>query len=510
MPSIRLPGVYIREIPASQRPIVGVGTDKLGMAGESERGPLQIRAVTSYAEYHRLYGDPLPDRYLGHAVQGFFDNGGRGCFVARVASRTATTAMLDTGPLRITAIGPGVSGNNIWVWVTDSNAADPQRFRIVVAYYRDGVAAAAPLDPTSAANRSLPGFEAPTEFEDFDSLGFTGNDAAVTLTALARSILIRAEWHGTPGRPGNTGPAALAGALSGNPADIHDYIGGDRAVAGIGGPVTTGYEGLATVDEIALLAAPDEHAVPGLREHLQKQCTRAGDRFGIFSVAGGQRDAAAISEPHPPSTMGAVYWPWIQVRHPSDNTMITIPPVGHVAGIFAHTDTTRGVHKAPANVVVQGALDLEFSVTAEDQDLLNPRGVNVVRDFRGSNRGIRLWGARTMSSDPEWKYVSVRRLAIYLRESIDKGTRWAVFEPNAPALWESIGKSIENFLHSVWRDGALQGAQPEQAFFVRCDHTTMTQDDIDSGRLICEIGIAPVKPAEFVILGIRQKTADSR
>jgi phage tail sheath protein FI len=236
----------------------------------------------------------------------------------------------------------------------------------------------------------------------------------------------------------------------------------------------------------------------------------AGDRFGIFSVAGGQRDAAAISEPHPPSTMGAVYWPWIQPRHSSDNTMITIPPVGHVAGIFAQTNTTRGVHIAPANVVVQGAFDLEFSVTAEDHDLLNPRGVNVIRDFRCSNRGIRLWGARTMSSDPEWKYVSVRRLAIYLRESIDKGTRWAVFEPNAPALWDSIGKSIENFLQSVWRDGALQGAKPEQAFFVRCDRTTMTQNDIDSGRLICEVGIAPVKPAEFVLLRIPQKTADSR
>jgi hypothetical protein len=157
--------------------------------------------------------------------------------------------------------------------------------------------------------------------------------------------------------------------------------------------------------------------------------------------------------------------------------------------------------------VVSGAMDLELQVTPADQDILNPRGVNVIRDFRASNRGIRLWGARTMSSDPEWKYINVRRFFLYLEESIGKGTRWAVFEPNAEPLWESIRNAIENFLMTSWREGALQGAKPEQAFFVKCDRTTMTQDDIDNGRLICEIGIAPVKPAEFIIFRIFQSTA---
>ena len=510
MPSYRLPGVYIREIPTPRRAITGVGTTTLGMAGEAERGPLQIRGVTSYAGYRRLYGDPLADRYLGHAVRGFFDNGGSRCFVGRVASRLATIATHDAGSLRVAAIGPGVAGEKTWIWVTDPVAADPNRFRVVVAYYRDGVVTAAPLDPTIAANRSLPGFQTPTELEEFDSLGFTGNDASVALTALARSSLIRAEWNGPPARPGNTGPVALAGGQPGNPPDIDDYIGGSIAVAGMSSPVVTGFAGLAEVDEIALLAAPDEHAVAGLRELVQKQCTGAGDRFAIFSVAGGQRDAAAISEPQPPSTMAAVYWPWIRARHPLTNATVTIPPVGHVAGIFVQTDTTRGVHKAPANVVVQGAIALEFAVTTEDQDLLNPRGVNVIRDFRSSNRGIRLWGARTMSSDPEWKYISVRRLAIYLQESIDKGTQWAVFEPNAMPLWESVRASVEAFLQSVWRNGALQGARQEEAFFVRCDRATMTQADIDSGRLVCEIGIAPVKPAEFVVFRIRHQAPGRR
>ena len=247
----------------------------------------------------------------------------------------------------------------------------------------------------------------------------------------------------------------------------------------------------------------------GPREPCRNECTGAGDRFAIFSVAGGnatQRRSASRNRcrrwrPCIGHGSGA---------DPLTNATVTIPPVGHVAGIFVQTDTTRGVHKAPANVVVQGAIALEFAVTTEDQDLLNPRGVNVIRDFRSSNRGIRLWGARTMSSDPEWKYISVRRLAIYLEESIDKGTQWAVFEPNVPPLWDSIRESIENFLTMVWRDGALQGAKPEQAFFVRCDRATMTQADIDNGRLICEIGIAPVKPAEFVIIRIRHQTGRMR
>ena len=181
-----------------------------------------------------------------------------------------------------------------------------------------------------------------------------------------------------------------------------------------------------------------------------------------------------------------------------------------MAGIYARTDIERGVHKAPANEVIRGAVDLEFPVPKGNQDILNPRGVNCARDFRSDGRGIRLWGARTMSSNGEWKYINVRRLFLYVEESIDEGTQWVVFEPNDEPLWARVRRSVTGFLRGVHRSGALMGTTEDEAFFVKCDRTTMTQDDIDNGRLICYIGIAPVKPAEFVIFRISQKTIEAQ
>jgi uncharacterized protein len=185
-----------------------------------------------------------------------------------------------------------------------------------------------------------------------------------------------------------------------------------------------------------------------------------------------------------------------------------LPPSGFVTGIYARSDIERGVHKAPANEVVQGLTKFEININKPRQDVLNPEGINALRFFEG--RGNRVWGARTMSSDPEWKYVNVRRLFIYIEHSIDQGTQFAVFEPNNQRLWANIRQAVEDFLLVLWRDGALLGDKPEQAFFVRCDRTTMTQNDIDNGRLICLIGVAPTKPAEFVIFRIGQFTADAQ
>jgi hypothetical protein len=173
-----------------------------------------------------------------------------------------------------------------------------------------------------------------------------------------------------------------------------------------------------------------------------------------------------------------------------------------MVGIYARSDQERGVHKAPANEVVRGAMELEFRITKGEQDILNPRHINCIRFFPG--RGIRVWGARTTILDTLWKYINVRRLFIYIEESIEEGTQWVVFEPNDQKLWARVIQTITQFLTRVWRDGALMGTTPEEAFFVKCDRTTMTQDDIDNGRLICVIGIAPVKPAEFVIFRIAQ------
>jgi hypothetical protein len=203
----------------------------------------------------------------------------------------------------------------------------------------------------------------------------------------------------------------------------------------------------------------------------------------------------------------AYYYPWLEARDDVTGKKIKIPPSGHVAGIYARTDNKRGVHKAPANEKIRNIVGLTYTISFAENGRLNPEGVNCLRAFPG--RGNLVWGARTISKNPSWKYVNVRRLFIFLEDSIERGTHWVVFEPNDEKLWARVKQTIINFLTTVWRDGALMGTTAEEAFFVRCDRTTMTQDDIDNGRLICVIGVAPVKPAEFVIFKIAQWTAGS-
>jgi phage tail sheath protein FI len=235
-------------------------------------------------------------------------------------------------------------------------------------------------------------------------------------------------------------------------------------------------------DRFAILDPPDELDIEGIREFREPIDTK----------------------------YAALYFPWLFTRDPLLKRDVHIAPSAHMAGVYARVDNERGVHKAPANEVVRGirlANSFVRDVTKREQDLLNPRNINALRAFPG--RGARVWGARTLSSDASWKYINVRRLFIFVEESIDEGTQWVVFEPNDEPLWARVRATITNFLLSVWRSGALEGTKPDEAFFVRCDRTTMTQDDIDNGRLICVIGIAPVKPAEFVIFRIQQKTSTS-
>jgi hypothetical protein len=207
------------------------------------------------------------------------------------------------------------------------------------------------------------------------------------------------------------------------------------------------------------------------------------------------------------SKYAAFYYPWVRILDPITRVEIYIPPSGIVAGIYARNDVNRAVFKAPANEVVNLAIGFETMLNKAQQDVLNPEGVNCFRFFEG--RGYLLWGARMATDDPEWKYVNLRRYFAYLERSIDRGTQWAVFEPNGDALWANVRRTIESFLYNEWVSGALLGEKPEKAFFVRCDRTTMTQSDLDNGRLVCLIGVAPVRPAEFVIFRIGQWTGDS-
>jgi phage tail sheath protein FI len=284
----------------------------------------------------------------------------------------------------------------------------------------------------------------------------------------------------------------------------------------------TGLAALGEIDDIAIVAMPDAATLADDAEIFtatQSLITHAENlRYRIAVVDGPQ--ASSMNEIRRfrgqfDSKYAAIYHPYVEILDPTERAAqgrppkkLLIPPSGFVCGIYARSDIERGVHKAPANEVVRGLTRFEANINKARQDVLNPEGINALRFFEG--RGNRVWGARTMSSDPEWKYVNVRRLFIYIEHSIDKGTQWAVFEPNGPRLWANIRQTVEDFLLVLWRDGALLGDKPEQAYFVRCDRTTMTQNDLDNGRMICLVGVAPVKPAEFVIFRIGQWTGDAK
>jgi len=284
---------------------------------------------------------------------------------------------------------------------------------------------------------------------------------------------------------------------------VDDFVGVDG-----GSGARTGIQALEDIDEISICAVPNMWSTT-VQSELITHCESLRYRFAILDPKDGLSIEGIRSFREPLDTKyAALYYPWIEVRDPSVQRSVQVAPSAHMAGIYARVDVQRGVHKAPANEVILSITKIMQDVSKREQDVLNPKGINALRFFPG--RGNRVWGARTVSSDSSWKYINVRRLFIFVEASIDYGTQWVVFEPNDEPLWARVRLTITNFLTSVWRSGALQGAKPDEAFFVKCDHTTMTQDDIDNGRLICVIGIAPVKPAEFVIFRIQQKTMDTK
>ena len=277
---------------------------------------------------------------------------------------------------------------------------------------------------------------------------------------------------------------------------------------------------LGQIPDISIVAAPGHAAhapeYEAVQDALVVHVERLRYRFAVLDTKDDQTPSQArAARGRIDTTRAGVYYPWLTVPNPlarpgdsSRPAEIDLPPSGFLCGIYARTDVARGVWKAPANEVVLGALRAEREINTATNEVLNPEGVNCIRPFTG--RGLRVWGARTASSDPEWKYINVRRYFIYLERSIDVSTQWAVFEPNGEALWANVRETVSGFLYNEWRNGALLGATPEEAFFVRCDRSTMTQNDLDNGRLVCLIGVAAIKPAEFVIFRIGQKTAEAR
>jgi phage tail sheath protein FI len=487
--------------------------------------------VTSWEDYYRWFGgyiDRVPGgttrKYLPYAVRGFFDNGGQRLFVSRITPPEATAATAELGGDTIaTAIGPGLWGNNILVRITPASLAKDGSptadwFRLTLLYYRDGIPDPF-VDPTDPAKLGDTDRVEPDIIEDFNNLSILPADSN-----FAQSVV-------------NASSHLVKLAVSGRPDDANfPDLKLDNGEAGDGEPQDDQYKGeppnpdrtkqtgllaLAAIRDISLLAIPDEVELPNLRSAVLLQCEMQKDRFAIFSATNAEQDGPLdkVRDNLQDSTYGAYYLPWVRVAAPhTPEGHLLIPPTGHVAGIYARVDIERGVHKAPANEVVRGIITrdlsgddkpLKYLLNKQQHDILNPKGINVIRDFRPDGRSIRVWGARTMSSDAMWKYINVRRLFIFVEQSIDRGTQWSVFEPNYESTWTAIRLSITAFLRTVWRNGALAGVTQDEAFFVKCDRTTMTQDDWDNGRLICLIGIAPVKPAEFVIFRISQKTVEA-
>ncbi|MEU6439976.1 phage tail sheath subtilisin-like domain-containing protein [Streptomyces sp. NPDC047046] len=526
MPSYLSPGVYVEEVASGSRPIEGVGTSVAAFVGLAPTGPLnEPTLVTNWTQYTAAFGEFTEDYYLAHSVYGFFNNGGSAAYVVRVGGAPQGASAADSGeaasgvaksrtPAALTAGEPRQLGTfsvsasgetpaaRLSVEVSDPEGEGPaERFKLIV---KDGEKAVETFDVSAKkGNRAY----VVTQVKE-NSRYITVTEAAPT-AQLARPENQSLALPAAP--PAAAAPAVRDEVASPGPAQ---YLGdsSDR----------TGFGGLEAVDEISMVAVPDLmaayqrgaidlEAVKAVQLGLIAHCELMGDRVAIIDPPPGlnaqqirvwRQDTAGYD-----SKYAALYYPWIKSFDPASGQSRLVPPSGHIAGVWARNDSERGVHKAPANEVVRGAVDLELQITRGEQDLLNPIGVNCIRAFPG--RGIRVWGARTLASDPAWRYLNIRRYFNYLEESILIGTQWVVFEPNDHQLWARIRRNVSAFLVNEWRSGALFGAKPEDAYYVKCDEETNPPESVDVGRVICEIGIAPVKPAEFVVFRLAQFSSGS-
>jgi phage tail sheath protein FI len=523
----------MEEVDKGSKPIEAIGTALAGFVGFAASGPVGCPTlVTSWTQFTENFGGFLPDAYLAHSVYGYFNNGGTRAYITRLPGRDETEISADgrgrpqltipqltlagasgavTEAVRIQPKDEGQTGENILVEVGPASG-DP-----------------APTDQVKVTVR-----RGDTK-EEFDNLtvGARGPRARNIDAVIQReSKLITAELlkpdataadllprHGDYSLINVPSSQALAAAKANAPVEV--------ALTDMKGEAAdrTGVNGLEVLDDCTMVCFPDIHSprvvdqfgmdgVVALQEALLTHCTNMKDRFAILDAPRGMKPQQVrewrLKSPFD-SSYGALYYPWIKVANPfatgAHDMLIEVPPSGHMAGVYARVDGGRGVHKAPGNETVSGAIGLEYQISKGEQDSLNPIGVNCIRAFPG--RGIRVWGARTLSSDPAWRYINVRRLFIMVEGSIKNGTQWVVFEPNDMSLWERVKRNVSAFLTMVWRDGALFGETPEASYYVKCDAELNPVESRDLGMLVCEIGICPVKPAEFVIFRISQWSGEA-
>jgi phage tail sheath protein FI len=528
MRTYRTPGIYFEEQDASPAFIGPLRTDVAGFVGLASRGPLHVPVrIESMTQFRSVFGGPIAQAYLAYAVQGFFANGGATCWVVRAAdpakARAASLEIVDdfgANVLTLTAGSPGSWGNDILArWIT--RGADIVSLTL---HYPDGTEELV-RNPAESLQRAASGSLA---------------DAAPVAVAAPLIVLSR-----TPGpdntRPLSSGAAWLGGGADGLKTLDAAHLTGEDAPIG----ARWGLAALELIDEVSIVALPD--AMPKLRvlpeklprpkrdcrvldapppapqpvpqpdpefppelepeplqEALVRHCEKLRYRVAVLDPRDNllpEQAAAAVSL-FRTTRFAALYYPWIQVDDPLQLTGIVraIPASGAVAGIYARSDRLYGVHKPPANEIVQGALDVRFGADDIIHGELNDAGVNVIRSYAG--RGIRVYGARTTSGDTLWRYVNVRRLISMIEKAIDKGSQWTVFEPSSVPLRREIDRTVRSFLETLFRLGMLDGADSSQAYTVKCDHTTTPPEEEDAGRVICQVGVQPPHPAEFVVVVI--------
>lgn len=481
------PGVYIEELPSQVRTITGVATSIAAFIGWAPQGSTTAPTlVLSWSDFNRQFGGLDSRSYLGYSVSQFFQNGGQQAYIVRVAASDSHTASVTLGSLTISANSPGDWANSYSIGIKQPSGGTG-RFRVQLLY-----------TPTASAT--------PTVIESFESLSLTTPDSLgryVVDVINNQSNYLTASVSGTT-EP-TTGTSALAGGKPGTllAPSTSTSTGGAFETA-----VGTAVSLLDQVDLFNLLCVPGEITTTTLST-LEQYC-EGRMAFLIADSDPGITDYTKLENGSGLSgTNSAFYFPWVNAPDPlSLNAIRPYPPCGFVAGIYASTDASRGVWKAPAGTetALTGVSGVTLTLTDAQNGVLNPVAVNCLRTF--NIYGTVVWGARTTQGADEagsqWKYVPVRRLALYLEASLQRALKWVVFEPNDDPLWAQIRLNVGAFLQTLFRQGAFQGTTPQQAYFVKCDGETTTSTDQDNGVVNIVVGFAPLKPAEFVIIQIQQ------
>ena len=523
--TVTYPGVYIEEIPSGVRTITGVATSITAFIGAARKGPTNkpVR-IQSFGDFERQFGRLWIKSPLGFAVKQFFDNGGTDAIIVRIArlrgdaAVQAARATADPGGLNLEASSEGVWGDTLSVNIEPvppedrpTDQAEEELYNLVVR------------QQVSENGRQ----GSPVVLESFLNLSSDRNSKRFVQQVLEQdSLFVRVRDGGsTPNPPGEVKDVAFGGGKDGDEPTSADYIGDQNA--------QTGYWALEDADLFNMLVIPPnkpENSIvetlgsSGGVEAVLRYCQARRAMFIVDAPIRTKRPTESVEAVKNSifSTLGvsacrenaAVYFPYIKAANPlKENRLEEFPPAAAIAGVFARTDALRGVWKAPAGIeaTIAGVRELSYQLTDEENGLLNPYGVNCLRTF--PVYGNVVWGARTMAGADqlasEWKYVPVRRLALFMEESLYRGTQWVVFEPNDEPLWARIRLNIGSFMNNLFRQGAFQGTAPREAYFVKCDSETTTQYDIDRGIVNIVVGYAPLKPAEFVVIKFQQITREA-